>query len=70
MMRNGSLVNNQFKFLEQQISDNKGIIKYCQEKIDSDIAAWEKKEYLAVMKSAQKALAVNEENLKNLQQYA
>lgn len=50
MMQNGSLIKGHGKFLVQQINDNKGIIAYCDEKMNSDIAAWEKKEYAAVKK--------------------
>lgn len=39
MMQNGSLIKGHGKFLVQQINDNKGIIAYCDEKMNSDIAA-------------------------------
>ncbi|AOG16140.1 hypothetical protein E_014 [Cronobacter phage vB_CsaM_leE] len=70
MMQNGSLIKGHGKFLIQQINDNKGIIAYCEEKMNSDIAAWEKKEYAAVKKAAEKSLAKAEENLANLENYA
>lgn len=70
MMQNGSLIKSHNKFLQQQIDDNKGMIAYCDQKINSDIAAWEKKEYTSVKNAAIKSLAKAEENMANLENYA
>lgn len=48
-MKTISMSNHGIELAKRKVSDIEGVIRYCQEALDSDLEQWERKEYSKVL---------------------